>query len=204
MIDLFMRERSVKKHTRSVKETLMIYTMGVVICVYLGFLFGAVWIDGNDLSEFVNNFQSFIIEQHHFIVGVTAATPTFVLSFVVGFSMAFIIIFTQIEHPFAGEEFGNAKWGDAKEFTKLFANHDEKNMVEVVTGDAVLDHPLKVNTANYWIAEDVYLSIHNEKTSNLNMLVVGPPGSGKSFRLPARVVPALRKLSCDRSEGGTL
>ena len=42
MIDLFMRERSVKKHTRSVKETLMIYTMGVVICVYLGFLFGAV------------------------------------------------------------------------------------------------------------------------------------------------------------------
>ena len=131
MIDLFMRERSVKKHTRSVKETLMIYTMGVVICVYLGFLFGAVWIDGNDLSEFVNNFQSFIIEQHHFIVGVTAATPTFVLSFVVGFSMAFIIIFTQIEHPFAGEEFGNAKWGDAKEFTKLFANHDEKNMVEV-------------------------------------------------------------------------
>ena len=183
MIDLFMRERSVKKHIRSVKETLMIYTMGVVICVYLGFLFGAVWIDGNDLNEFMNNFQSFIIEQHHFIVGVTAATPTFVLSFVVGFSMAFIIIFTQIEHPFAGEEFGNAKWGDAKEFTKFFANHDEKNMVEVVTGDVVLDHPLKVNTANYWIAEDVYLSIHNEKTSNLNMLVVGPPGSGKSFRL---------------------
>ena len=81
MIDLFMRERSVKKHTRSVKETLMIYTMGVVICAYLGFLFGAVWIDGNDLNEFMNNFQSFIIEQHHFIVGVTAATPTFVLSF---------------------------------------------------------------------------------------------------------------------------
>jgi type IV secretion system protein VirD4 len=29
----------------------------------------------------------------------------------------------------------------------------------------------------------VYLSIDNVKTSNLNILVVGPPGSGKSFRL---------------------
>ena len=29
----------------------------------------------------------------------------------------------------------------------------------------------------------MYLSIDNVKTSNLNMLVVGPPGSGKSFRL---------------------
>ena len=100
-----IRAKHVPHNLRSVKETLMIYTMGVVICVYLGFLFGAVWIDGNDLNEFMNNFQSFIIEQHHFIVGVTAATPTFVLSFVVGFSMTFIIIFTQIEHSFASAEY---------------------------------------------------------------------------------------------------
>lgn len=183
MSDLFVRERPVKKHTRSVKETLIIYAIGVFVCVYLGFLLGAVWMDGNNLNEFMNNFQSFIIEQHHFIVGVTPATPKFVLTFVIGWSMAFIIIFTKIEHPFAGEEFGKAKWGDAKEFTKLFANHDESNVVDVVTGDVHLDHPLRVNTANYWIAEGVYLSIHNERTSNLNMLVVGPPGSGKSFRL---------------------
>lgn len=32
----------------------------------------------------------------------------------------------KIEHPFAGEEYGRARWGDAKEFTRQFANHDEK------------------------------------------------------------------------------
>ena len=177
------RTSSVKKHTRSVKETVVIYLLGVSICVYLGFLCGAVWISGNDFNEFMNNFQSFVIEGHHYIVGVTSATWKFVLVYLIGWSMAFIIIFTRIEHPFAGEEYGRARWGDAKEFTRQFANHDEKNEVEVVTGDVRLTHPLRVNTANYWIAEGVYLSIHNEKTSNLNMLVVGPPGSGKSFRL---------------------
>ena len=139
--------------------------------------------DGNNFNEFMNAFTEFIIIQKHFLVGVTPATPIFIGTYWVGFSLAFILIFTKIEHPFAGEEYGVAKWGDAKHFTKEFANHDEKNEVVVNTGDVVLATPLKVNTKNYWLAEDVYLSIDNVKTSNLNMLVVGPPGSGKSFRL---------------------
>jgi len=102
-----------------------------------------------------------------------------------------LLIFTKVEHPFAGQEYGVAKWGDAKAFTKMFANHDPDNEVEVVTGDVVLSAPLKVNTANYWLAEGVYLSINNEKTSNLNMLVVGPPGSGKSFRLARPMISQL-------------
>jgi len=179
----FKRQRAVKKHTRSVKEILIIYLIGSVFCIYVGFLCGACWVNGNDFNEFTNNFVSFIIQQHHFIVGVTSATPAFIGTYWVGFSLAFILIFTKIEHPFAGEEYGVAKWGNAKEFTKEFSNQDEENIVVVNTGDVKLEEPLKVNTANYWLAEDVYLSINNEKTSNLNMLVVGPPGSGKSFRL---------------------
>ena len=177
------RRRQIKKKTRSLKKTLAIYIIGSLICVYFGFLCGAVWIDGNDFNEFVNAFTEFIIVQKHFIVGVTSATPIFVGTYWIGFSLAFILIFTKIEHPFAGEEYGVAKWGDAKNFTKEFANHDDKNEVVVNTGDVKLAVPLKVNTKNYWLAEDVYLSIDNVKTSNLNMLVVGPPGSGKSFRL---------------------
>ena len=75
MSDLFIRERPVKKHTRSVKETLIIYAIGVFVCVYLGFLLGAVWMDGNNLNEFMNNFQSFIIEQHHFCLLYTSPSP---------------------------------------------------------------------------------------------------------------------------------
>ena len=180
---MWKRERTLKKHTRSVKETVIIYLIGSLFCIYAGFLCGACWVDGNDFNEFMNNFTNFILVEHHFIVGVTGATPAFIGTYWVGFSLAYILIFTKIEHPFAGEEYGVAKWGNAKEFTKEFANHDDKNEVVVNTGDVHLSETLKVNTANYWLAEDVYLSINNEKTSNLNMLVVGPPGSGKSFRL---------------------
>ena len=139
--------------------------------------------EDTNLFEFVDNFYQFIIEEHHFIVGVTKKTPTFVLVFVVSFTLIYVLMMTKRQHPFAGEEFGVARWGNAKEFTKEFSNQDHKNIVRVNTGDVILDKPLYVNTANYWLAKDVYLSIHNEKTSNLNMLVVGPPGSGKSFRL---------------------
>lgn len=93
------RTSSVKKHTRSVKETVVIYLIGVSICVYLGFLCGAVWISGNDFNEFMNNFQSFVIDGHHYIVGVTSATWKFVLVYLIGWSMAFIIIFTKLSIP---------------------------------------------------------------------------------------------------------
>ena len=178
-----MRTRSIKKKTRTVKQTLIIYIVGSILCAYLGYLCGAVWIDGNDFNEFCNAFMKFIVEEGHFIVGVTHMTLPFIGVFWIAFSLAFILIFTKIEHPFAGQEYGVAQWGDAKRFTKEFSDQDDNNKVLVNTGDVKLDKPLKVNTKNYWLAEDVYLSIDNVKTSNLNMLVVGPPGSGKSFRL---------------------
>ncbi len=181
--DLFKRQRTIKKKTRNLKKTLIIYAIGTFLCVYLGFLCGAVWMPGNDFNEFSNNFVDFIIIKQHFLVGVTEATPIFVGCFWISFSLAFIMIMTRFEHPFAGEEYGIAKWGNAKEFTKNFANHDKSNEVTVVTGDVKVDEPVVVNTRNYWLAEGVYLSIDNVKTSNLNILVVGPPGSGKSFRL---------------------
>jgi type IV secretion system protein VirD4 len=177
------REHSVKKHVRTLQETMLVYIFGILVCIYFGFLCGAAWIPDCNLGDFLQNFQTFIVEERHFLVGVTEATPVFIGIYAVGWSLGFLLYATEIQHPFAGEEYGVAHWGNAKDFTREFANHDPANEVEVNTGDVHLAEPLKVNTANYWIAENTYLSIHNEKTSNLNMLVVGPPGSGKSFRL---------------------
>ena len=144
MLDGF-RSKSIKKHTRTLKQTLIIYAVGSLICIYAGWLCGAVWMPGNDFNEFMNNFQQFILIEHHFIVGVTYATPAFIGIFWLAFSLAFIMIATRFEHPFAGEEYGVAKWGNAKDFTKEFANHDSKYEVAVVTGDVVLPQELKVN-----------------------------------------------------------
>ena len=114
-----MREAgtSIKKRTRNVKETLVIYGIGSFLCIYLGLLCGASWMPGNDFGEFMNNFTDFVLIKHHFIVGVTSATLPFIGSFWVMYSLVFIMIFTKFEHPFAGQDFGIAKWGNAKEFT---------------------------------------------------------------------------------------
>ena len=178
-----VRKTSIKKHTRTFQETLLLYGIGSVACIYFGLLCGATWLPGNDLNTFLENFQEFILHQKHFLVGVTEMTPVFIAGFWISFSLLFLLFMTKIEHPYAGEEYGVARWGNAKAFTKQFADHDPKNVIEVVTGDATVSEKLTVNCKNYWLAEGVYLSIDNVKTSNLNMLVVGPPGSGKSFRL---------------------
>ncbi len=186
-----MKTQSVKKHMRSPTETVINYFVGLVISIYAGFLLGAAYVEGNTIGEFMDNFQKHIIMEHHFIVGVTTATPTFVLVMCMVWTFGYIMHVTKIEHPFAGEEFGRAKWGNAKAFSRKYACHDSAYVVEVKTGDVDLGHPLRVNTANYWIAEDVYISIFNDKTSNLNILVVGPPGSGKSFRLVRPIISQL-------------
>lgn len=178
-----MRGKSLKKHTRTIKETFIYYGIGCVMTIYVSLLCGAVWIEENTVSEYLENFCQFILREHHFIVGVTKATPTFLIVFMMIYTMGFLLIMTKRQHPFANEEYGVASWGNARDFTKEFACHDESSIVKVNTGNVVLGKPLYVNTSNYWLAKGVYLSIHNEKTSNLNMLVVGPPGSGKSFRL---------------------
>lgn len=178
-----VRKTLIKKHTRTFQETLLLYGIGSAACIYFGLLCGATWMPGNDLNTFLENFQEFILHQKHFLVGVTEMTPVFIAGFWISFSLLFLLFMTKIEHPYAGEEYGVARWGNAKAFTKQFADHDPKNVIEVVTGDATVSEKLTVNCKNYWLAEGVYLSIDNVKTSNLNMLVVGPPGSGKSFRL---------------------
>ena len=184
-------QASIKKHTRSPKETAIVYFIGLFFSIYLGILMGAVYLEGNSLGEFMANFNEFIINERHFIVGFTEATPAFVLGAAMAWSVFYILQVTKIEHPFAGEEFGRAKWGNARSFTKEFSCFNQKYVVTVKTGDVALKHPLKVNTANYWLAEGVYISIFNEKTANLNILIVGPPGSGKSFRVVRAILSQL-------------
>ncbi|MCR5338171.1 MAG: type IV secretory system conjugative DNA transfer family protein [Lachnospiraceae bacterium] len=173
----------VVKHTASMKERFIVYCIGTACSIYLGILMGAAWLEGNSVIEFIDQFREYIIEQHHFLVGFTPATSKFVLALLMAWTIFYMMEITKTDHPYAGEEFGRAKWGNARRFTKEYACHDPKYVVEVNVGDEKSLHPPKVNTANYWIAENVYISIFNVKTANLNILVVGPPGSGKSFRL---------------------
>ena len=180
-----------KINGRDYKKDIKIFIIGILISSYCGILYASAWTPGADFNKWMADFQDFVFVQHHFIVGFTEKTLPTVLVCIFFFLIGYMFYITKLQHPFKGEEYGNAKWQDAKEFSKKYANHDESGIVTVNVGENKEIAPFKVNTKNYWIAEDVYINIENKRTANLNMLVIGPPGSGKSFRLARPVLSQL-------------
>ena len=180
------------KKTKTTKEKLVGYFIGASIVTYASILFGACWTRGCNLMEWIQTFKRFVLSEHHFIVGFTAMTPKLIFVALVVYSLIYIYSATRYEHPFAGEEYGDAKWGDAKAFTEKYGNHDASNEVVVNFGDLPGPKvPYRVNTHEYWIADGVKINIDNELTSSLNMLVVGPQGTGNSFRVARPVLAQL-------------
>jgi len=191
--------RASKKDPGKVFLTWLAVTM---LLVYVGVLFGAVWVEDEGISTLFDNFAKFYGKQpYHFLVlGFTEVTPKIIGVLVFVWSLVYIFLQTKVTYDFRGEEYGDAAWTTAEAFSDEFANHDKSNLVEVNFGDKLeevkkkfprMKFPYRVNTKNYWIAEGVYLNIENDKTSNLNALVVGPPGTGKSFRLARPVLSQL-------------
>ena len=176
----------------TIQSRLITYIVGFAVIFYLMTLFGAAWTPDCGFSKWVNTFVIFIIEQGHFLVGFTRATPAFICVGECIWTLGYLYYITAIQHPFRGREHGDAHWGDVHAFSKAYANHDKRNEVVVNFGSqAKPKQPVIVNTHNYWLAEGVYVNIDNKLTSNLNILVVGPPGTGKSFRLARPILSQL-------------
>lgn len=187
-----MENGVVLSEQKPLKVKLRNYLIGFIPILYFAYLCGAVYPENGGFSVFISNFSRYIIKEHHFIVGVTGYTFVFIVIFEAIWTIGYMYYITKIDHPFRGQEHGNAKWGDVNRFTKRFANNDRKNEVEIEFGDCPKpDKPVIVNTHNYWLAEGVYLNLDNKLTPNLNILVYGPPGTGKSFRVCRPILSSL-------------
>lgn len=182
----------IQREQGTIKEKIIIYLIGAGVAGYLSLLCAASWVPGCTLSEWLNNFMQFIIMEHHFIVGFSKMTPYVFALFEFVWLIIYMVMLTKIQHPYSGREYGDAHWGDVASFTKDYANHNKAYEVEVNFGDCKApSKPVIVNTHNYWMAEGCYLNIDNKLTSNLNWLIVGPPGTGKSFRVARPVLSQL-------------
>ncbi|MBP5595309.1 MAG: type IV secretory system conjugative DNA transfer family protein [Pseudobutyrivibrio sp.] len=190
-----------KAKKRELSSIILTWLAVSLVLAYLGMLFGAVWDEREGFSTLFKNFAEHYTESPlNLLVGYTPYAGKFIAVFLFAWTIFYIFQQTKVSYDFQGEEYGDAAWATAKAFTNEFGNHDDNNLVEVNFGDKEaevrnkfprLQFPYRVNTKNYWIAEGVYVNIDNHKTSNLNALIVGPPGTGKSFRLARPVLSQL-------------
>lgn len=183
----------IQNEQSTMQEKLLYYITGFIAVGYLAILIAAAWMPDCGFMEWYNNFMQFVIIEHHFLVGFTSVTPQVFGIAEAVWTLGYMYYITQIQHPFRGREHGDARWGDVRSFSRTYANNDKGNLVTVNFGSDMKQPavPVVVNTHNYWLAEGIYVNIDNKLTSNLNILVVGPPGTGKSFRLSRPVLSQL-------------
>lgn len=90
----------------------------------------------------------------------TAYTPRCILGALVCYGLAVTLYYSDHENRRPGEEYGSAKWGSARELNKQYADPNGKNVIL---------------TKHVSIGLDGY-----KHQRNLNILVVGGSGSGKT------------------------
>ena len=90
----------------------------------------------------------------------TAYTPRFLPVFLLLYGGGVLLYYADHENRRPGEEYGSAKWGNARELNKRYAERDGKNVIL---------------TKHVSIGLDGY-----RHRRNLNILVVGGSGSGKT------------------------
>lgn len=183
--------RNIKKVIISSKEKVIYFAIGFFITMYLAILLGACYSSGATILDSFFRFNEFIIEQHHFVVGFTPATSSYILILELVYSLIVIPILTRPNNFFEGREYGKSEFGKGNIFTEITADHEPNNFIKVNFGNTPHEGDYYINPINYWIAKNIYFSKFWSKLPNLNILVIGPPGSGKTFKLVKLIIAQL-------------
>lgn len=126
--------------------------------VYFAMVTASVYIPGENIFALLERISTIV--RHPDLLRWTAYTSRFLLVFLLLYGGGVLLYYADHENRRPGEEYGSAKWGNARELNKQYADRDGKNVIL---------------TKRVSIGLDGY-----KHRRNLNILVVGGSGSGKT------------------------
>lgn len=126
--------------------------------VYFAMVTASVYIPGENIFALLERFSTMVRRPD--LLRWTAYTPRFLLVFLLLYGGGVLLHYADHENRRPGEEYGSAKWGNARELNKRYADQNGKNVIL---------------TKRASIGLDGY-----KHRRNLNILVVGGSGSGKT------------------------
>ncbi len=126
--------------------------------VYFAMVTASVYIPGENIFALLERVSTMVRRPD--LLRWTAYTPRFLLVFLLLYGGGVLLYYADHENRRPGEEYGSAKWGNARELNKRYADRDGKNVIL---------------TKRVSIGLDGY-----KHRRNLNILVVGGSGSGKT------------------------
>ena len=126
--------------------------------VYFAMVTASVYIPGENIFALLERISTIVRRPD--LLRWTAHTPRFLLVFLLLYGGGVLLYYADHENRRPGEEYGSAKWGNARELNKRYADQNGKNVIL---------------TKRVSIGLDGY-----KHRRNLNILVVGGSGSGKT------------------------
>ena len=126
--------------------------------VYFAMVTASVYIPGENIFALLERISTMVRRPD--LLRWTAYTPRSLLVFLLLYGGGVLLYYADHENRRPGEEYGSAKWGNARELNKRYADRDGKNVIL---------------TKRVSIGLDGY-----KHRRNLNILVVGGSGSGKT------------------------
>jgi len=145
---------------RDFRSAAPVWAALTVPVLYLAAMLAYGYEDGMNIFDLMGRFT--ILMERPFSIGWTAHTPKFMLGALVCYGLAVGFYYASRENRRQGEEYGSAKWGDARQLCKKYMDHKE---------------PKK----NIILTENVKLGMDGHKhRRNTNILVIGGSGSGKT------------------------
>ena len=126
--------------------------------VYFAMVTASVYIPGENIFALLERISTMVRRPD--LLRWTAYTPRFLLVFLLLYGGGVLLYYADHENRRPGEEYGSAKWGNARELNKRYADQNGKNVIL---------------TKHVSIGLDGY-----KHQRNLNILVVGGSGSGKT------------------------